>query len=198
MNILSFVDVHARQASLRVIVEKAQKADVLVCAGDLSTFGRGLKTSLQILRRAQKPLLIIPGNHETEEELVHAIKGLSFVTLLHGKIKVVGECVFVGYGGGGFSFVDKGMASFVRGIEKKLPVGKKVVFVTHAPPYNTPLDYLPWLREHRGCKTTMDAIKRLKPVLTLCGHFHETAHKSCVIGKTLVINPGSTGKLLVV
>ena len=195
MRILSFVDVHANRAALRRIAAKAKRADVIVCAGDLSMFGNGLRRSLQMLHQTGKPVLVIPGNHETEDELAAASRGLTKIVLLHGGMVQKGDVVFLGYGGGGFSFIDDGLEAYVRKMKQRIPREKKLVFVTHAPPYRTPLDYLEWLQEHRGCKSTMKMIKILHPELVICGHFHETARMSCVVGKTPVINPGCYGTI---
>ena len=72
--------------------------------------------------------------------------------------------------------------------------GKKLVFITHAPIYKTKLDYI--YKEHRGCKSSRKFVEKFKPVLTLCGHFHETENKSDKINETLIINPGHKGSLI--
>ena len=196
MKILSFADVHAQKSSLKIIAEKARHADLMICAGDLSIFGHGLEQSLQALNKADKPILIIPGNHETEEDIRHLSQRFQHVISIHKRAYQVGDYIFVGFGGGGFSLREPEMEAFFKKIAHKLPQGKKLIFVTHAPPYNTVLDYLPWLKEHRGCKTTVDIIKMIKPHLVVCGHFHETASKNCMIGKTFAINPGCNGKIV--
>ncbi len=196
MKILCFADVHAHKESLDRLVQKAALADILVCAGDLSVFGNGLQKSIQVLARTGKTILIIPGNHESEEEVKNLAKSFPRVIPLHKRIYVLGDYVFVGFGEGGFSLQEPGMEAFFKKAQQHLSRDKKIIFVTHAPPYNTTLDYLPWLSEHRGCQTTVDIIKHIKPVLTICGHFHETSGKSCVIGKSMIINPGPEGKLI--
>ena len=196
MKILCFADVHAQKESLHELVKKAQNADVLICAGDLSIFGNGLEKSMHLLAKTGKIILMVPGNHESEEEVKHLSRLFQHVIPLHKHVYTLGDYVFVGYGEGGFSLHEPGMEAFFRKAKAHLPPEKKIIFVTHAPPYHTTLDYLPWLEEHRGCKTTVDVIKTMRPLLTVCGHFHETAGKSCMIGRTLVINPGHRGKIV--
>ncbi len=196
MRILCFTDVHGRKESLKRIVKLAENADILICAGDLSIFGNGLKNAMQMLNKTGKPILIIPGNHEDEKEIKELSNKFQRVISIHKRVYEIGDYIFMGYGGGGFSYRDRGMEAFFRRIRTRLHHGKKIVLVTHAPPYNTKVDYLPWLREHRGCKSIIDVIKRIKPQLVVCGHFHETANKSCFIGKTLAINPGHNGKII--
>jgi len=73
------------------------------------------------------------------------------------------------------------------------------IFNFHDPPYGTPLDYAPKLRdmrqsagetEHVGSKAVYESIKKYQPFMGLHGHIHESraAHK---IGRTFVVNPGS-------
>ena len=38
--------------------------------------------------------------------------------------------------------------------------------------------------------------KELKPVLTICGHLHETFNKQDKLGKSIIINPGPEGQLI--
>ena len=196
MNILCFADVHAHKQSLKSLLEKAQKADVLICAGDLSVFGQGLDASMQMLDRAGKMILMVPGNHESEDMVKALSRRFQRVIPLHKQIYRLGDYFFVGFGEGGFSLREPEMEAFFKRVKSLLMKGKKIVFVTHAPPYNTTLDYLPWLGEHRGCQTTVDVIKQFKPILTVCGHFHETSGKNCWVGKTLAVNPGPQGKIV--
>jgi uncharacterized protein len=196
MNILAFADTHARKSSLKKLVKKARHADVLVCAGDLSLFGEGLQESTELLANLGKPLLVIPGNHENKKDIEALTALFPHVIPLHGKTHTLDEVVFFGYGEGGFSFIEPGMEKFLASLSRRFPPGKKRVFVTHAPPYHTTLDYLAWFPGHRGCKTAVKVIKHLKPDLALCGHFHENMNKQCKIGKSIVMNPGCDGTLI--
>ncbi|MEM4276506.1 MAG: phosphoesterase, partial [Thermoplasmata archaeon] len=76
---------------------------------------------------------------------------------------------------------------------------ESAIFNFHDPPYGTPLDYAPKLRdmrqsagevEHVGSKAVYESIVKYQPFLGLHGHIHESraVHK---IGRTVVVNPGS-------
>ena len=67
--------------------------------------------------------------------------------------------------------------------------------LTHAPPYGTKLDFLEYFG-HVGSKSSIKAIKELKPKLVLCGHLHENFHKMHKIGSTLIVNPGQDGTIV--
>lgn len=69
---------------------------------------------------------------------------------------------------------------------------KKIIFLTHEPPYGTKLDlttYGPAKGKHIGSKPVMWAIKKYKPALNISGHVHETQGVSR-IGKTVCVNVG--------
>ena len=69
---------------------------------------------------------------------------------------------------------------------------KKIIFLTHEPPYGTKLDlttYGPAKGKHIGSKAVMWAIKKYKPALNISGHVHETQGISR-IGKTVCVNAG--------
>jgi Icc-related predicted phosphoesterase len=84
----------------------------------------------------------------------------------------------------------------LAGTIKNMP---RAIFNFHDPPYGTPLDYAPKLKdmrqsagetEHVGSKAVFDAIKKYQPFLGLHGHIHESKAVSYV-GKTFCVNPGS-------
>ena len=193
MKILAFTDVHTNKKMLTTLVKKAKQADILVCCGDLSVFGEGLKQSLKILAQAGKPLLIIHGNHE-EERVVEELT-LKHIVPFHRKSYRVDNYLFLGHGGGGFSMVDHKLEKRLAHFKEKIRSGDKVIFVTHAPPYNTELDYLP-LFGHVGCRSITKAIRELKPQLFLCGHLHENFNVRQKMDKTLLLNPGPMGTFI--
>ena len=73
--------------------------------------------------------------------------------------------------------------------------GKKLILITHGPPYGTSLDLIDNMR-HSGCKSIREFIENAKPMACICGHIHETAGSTDLIGKTFVINPVIFGAML--
>ena len=59
MKILAFVDTHGSMKSLKKVMKKAKKADIVVCAGDLSIFEEGLDIIIMELNSLKKPVLLI-------------------------------------------------------------------------------------------------------------------------------------------
>lgn len=193
MKILAFTDVHANKKILQALLKNAKQADILLCCGDISIFGEGLKNSLKFLSQIGKPLLIIHGNHEDERVLERI--DMKHVVPFHRKPHRIDNYLFLGHGGGGFSLVDHKLEKRLSQLKEKILPGDKVIFVTHAPPHNTELDYLP-LFGHVGCRSIAKAIKELKPQFFLCGHLHENFNVSQKIGQTVMLNPGPLGTLI--
>lgn len=193
MKILAFTDIHAHSSYLRILVKKAKHADLIICPGDFTVFMQGFDKVVKVLRSLEKPVLLLHGNHE-DEHRVHALKEKNIIPL-HKQPYRVGDVLFLGHGGGGFALIDKALEKRLPLFKKYAQQAKQVVFVTHAPPFGTELDYLPWA-EHVGCKTILDAIKLLQPKLYLCGHLHENFRVQQRLGKTTMINPGPEGMLI--
>ena len=195
MKILAFVDLHGDFKSLKKVIKKGKDVDIVVGAGDLSMFGRDLDLIMKELNKIGKPVLVITGNHEDTGEMKAACKPFKNVKYIDGKVYETNGYAFVGYGGGGFSMTDKSfeksMAKILKNLEKK-----KVILVTHQPPYGTIVDKIHG--EKAGNKSYTNVIKKMKPKLVICGHLHENAGKKDKIGDSIVINPGWQGAVLVV
>ncbi len=190
MKILSFVDLHGSIKSMRELKKKAKQADVIVCAGDLSIFGSELDVLMMELDKIGKKVLIVHGNHEFEEEISVICKIMKNCEFIHKKVVEYKGVSFIGWGGGGFSLVDKEFEKFAKKIKKKIE-GKKTVLITHAPPYDTKLDFI--YKEHHGNKSIKKFIDTNQPKLAVSGHLHETAGKKDKVKKSIVINPGPSG-----
>ena len=111
---------------------------------------------------------------------------------MHKQIKEIDGITFVAHGGGGFS---KEYPDFDKWTEenKSKFEGKKMVLITHAPPYETKLDLMHI--GHVGSVSYKRFIEKYQPILALSGHIHETFTKEEKIGETLASNPGPNGKL---
>jgi len=206
MKLLAFVDLHGDPKSLRKIADRSKKADIIICAGDLTVFGRQYRDILEALNSLGKPVFIIAGNHETDELLKDASFGLMNIIPIDKRILEFGNYILIGYGGGGFSLVDERFEKIARVFGKRLKnlqkgsnkanssESKKIILVTHQPPYGTDVDLIHG--QHAGCKSFTRFIREVQPILSICGHLHETAGKKDKIGKTVVINPGWQGVIL--
>lgn len=195
MNILAFTDIHEDMRAVANIKKLSKDADLLVCAGDLSNFGKGLDKTAKALNSIGKPLLIIHGNHETEKDIINLCKKYKNLINLHRGVYELDNCIFFGFGGGGFSKVDLSFERIAKKVMKNIDKTKNFIFVSHAPPRDTALDQLIDLGSV-GSISYRKFIEKNKPLLSISGHIEENSLKKDFIGKTLCINPGSRGLIL--
>lgn len=193
MDILAFTDPHFAETINSKLISKAKKADIVICAGDFTNFGKNFNKILKDFDKFKKPTLITPGNHEENEDF-SVLKKNKKVKLLHKKSIVIDDYLFFGYGYGGFSEKYGDLEKLIPKL-KKLAKGKKVIFVTHAPVYGTSTDYIDWAG-HVGSKSALKLIKEIQPMLVICGHIEENFNQIDHVGKTIIINPGDKGTIL--
>ena len=198
MKILAFTDMHLSSYAFKKIKIKAkrQKPDLLVCAGDVSIFEHGLGLILNKLSKFNKKILILHGNHETSSVLKKLCSRHKNIIFIHKKQYAQNNYLFLGYGGGGFSLTEPEFCKTGKKFEKiiKHNNNKKIIFITHAPPYKTNLDLV--AGSHCGSKTFRNFILKNKIDLYICGHLHENFGKKDRISKTEIINPGPYGKII--
>ena len=201
MKILAFTDTHGSLSAFKRIEQRVrtQKPDLLVCAGDISIFEHGIMGILRRLNKLSKKTIIIHGNHEDASTFIKCSKLFKNIIFIHKRHFIKNSTLFLGYGGGGFSVVDRNFEKTANKKFKKIirdNKGKKIILVTHAPPYKTKLDKL--IQGHCGNKSIRHFAERNKVDLLICGHLHENFGKEDKIEKTRVINPGPFGKIVVI
>jgi uncharacterized protein len=193
MNILAFTDSHFDEHVDQQLIDKAKDVDIVICAGDFTNFGRNIDQIIKDFLKFEKPVLIIPGNHEEGEDFkrFRKFKNLKFI---HKSGFVLEDYLFVGYGGGGFSERYRDFESIIPKIKLRKR-DRKIILVTHAPVYGTTTDYLDHAG-HVGSKSSVKFIKEINPLLVICGHIEENSGQIDNIGKTIIVNPGSEGSIL--
>ncbi len=195
MKLFVFTDTHGNKKVISALIKKIQDSnpDIIICAGDLTNFSKNLDKLLNMFKKTKLPLLIIPGNHETNSNLEKACKKTKFAVNIHKKIYQVNNYLFFGFGLGGFAEKNSELEKLIPKIKKA--AGKKILIaVSHQPPYKTRLDFLNL--GHSGSKSIRKLIKEAKPKLHICGHLHENENKIDKINSTVIINPGYNGKII--
>ena len=194
MKLFAFTDIHASMSSFRKIEEKLKKqnADLVVCTGDFTIFEQNIKDILEKISKLGEKILILHGNHETEEILEKMCTYFKNITFMHNKILEINGFTFIGHGGGGFSDVYEDFDNFVK--KNKQNIKENIVLLTHAPPYNTKLDMI--LKDHNGSVSYANFIKNNDVILSISGHFHEGFHKHDKLNIARLINPGPDGELI--
>ena len=199
MKLLAFSDIHGSLTAIKRIRQKikSQNPDLLVCAGDISIFEHGIIGILRKLNKLHKKIIIVHGNHEDDSTFRKCQKIFKNIIFIHKNHHIENNLLFIGFGGGGFSQRDKEFENLANGKFKKIikeNEDKKIILLTHAPPFGTRLDRLG--KNHVGNKSFADFIKKYKISLAISGHLHENFGKEDKINKTIVINPGAFGKIL--
>ena len=198
MKILAFVDLHGSMGVLKKLasVAKKEKVEYIVCAGDITIFSENMQQIVSKLDELGIPVIMTHGNHEEESTLRRVCERTKNVKFLHKEVLETNGYVFMVYGGGGFSIKDPGFEKWSNQAMKKISEGKKIILVTHAPPYGTKLDLI--LDQSAGSKSIRQFIKLVQPKLVICGHLHENFGIKDRIDKTRIINPGPWGAVLIV
>ncbi len=195
MKFLSFSDVHEQKKFVIELVERAKQPDIdfVICAGDFSSFGRGMKYVLRVFNDLGKTMYVIPGNHEDDNAFESIVGEYPHCVSVHKNAVKVGEYILCGYGGNGFVMEDSEFRKIARewyGLYN----GKKIIFVTHGPAYGTKIDLLNG--NHVGNKDYRKFIERIKPKVAISGHLHETVGTVDKIGETQIANPGWEGMVI--
>jgi Icc-related predicted phosphoesterase len=195
MTVLIFSDIHNDLVALRRLMET--DADYYVAAGDLVSWGRGLDACGEILREKAERVWVLPGNHESAEQIALFCGKFGFRNFHDQSIEVGGRQ----FGGLGYSsptpfhtpgeYTEEQLAERLR-IFKGLD---RLVLICHAPPYGTPLDRV---KEglHAGSHAVREFIEANQPEYFFCGHIHEAEGQETKVGKTIAVNVGKRGFLL--
>ena len=193
VRLLAFSDLHRDCARAQRLVELAQDADVVVGAGDFASVRLGINLAIEPLRAIVKPTVLVPGNNETESELLEACDGWATATLLHGGSTELDGVTFFGLGGGvpvtpfpwSFDLSER------EADEKLEACPEGCVLVVHSPPKG----YVDEAHgRHMGSEAILAAIETKRPQLVLCGHIHESWGREATIGRTPVVNLGPDGR----
>jgi Icc-related predicted phosphoesterase len=198
VRLLAFSDLHTDLVQARRLAERSDEADVVVGVGDFASVHSGLADTIEALRSIQVPAVLVPGNNETEDALREACAGWEQAVVLHGEATEIDGVAFFGLGAGvpvtpwdwSFDLTEETATTLLE----SCPEG--CVLVVHSPPRgHVDVDSS---GRHLGSQAVLQAIKRRRPRLAICGHIHESWGQESRIGPTKVINLGPEGLLLVV
>jgi Icc-related predicted phosphoesterase len=192
MKIRVFSDIHN---DLRALYNNAKaEADLYFAAGDLVSWARGLPACGEVLRPLGKKLFVIPGNHESAEDIASFCDEFGFENFHEGVLERDG----IHFAGLGYSnptpFNTPGEYS-----EDELAVRlakfeglNQLVLVCHTPPRETALDKTSG-GIHCGSASVRSFIDAQQPSWFFCGHIHEAAGIEIRMGKTRARNVGPKG-----
>lgn len=189
MRILAFSDLHLARARAADLVEASAGADLVIGAGDFCNMRQGLAEAMALLAGLKAPLVAVPGNAESADELRAAAGGGT--TVLHGE-----ECEFGGlrFFGLGYGVPVTPFGSWSCDLTEALAADMLAacteadILITHSPPKGV-ADRTS-AGQSVGSVAIQAAIERIQPRLALCGHIHDSWGQEGRIGATRVVNLG--------
>jgi Icc-related predicted phosphoesterase len=203
VRILAFTDPHGEKKALRDILGLAasRKPDLVVCSGDVSFFGRDCDTFLRDLAALNRPVYFVPGNHETPsvaKELATFfpyLKDVTFRMLEVEGVRLTGLPATDAFWPG--ARPDEGLRDKAVGIGESGDRAKPLVLLTHYPPSGTAVSGTIVLTpDSGGSRLVRQVVEALRPVLVVCGHYHQDFGKEAHVGPTRIVNPGPGGRIL--
>jgi Icc-related predicted phosphoesterase len=192
---LIFSDIHNDARALEKLMDV--EADYYFADGDLVSWARGLDKMGEILKRRAGRVYVLPGNHESEQDIEAFCSRHGFVNFHGGTLEAAG----VHIAGLGYSnptpfntpgeYSEEELAARLAKFADLRPL----VLICHAPPLGTPLDRI---REglHAGSRAVREFIEKYQPVHFFCGHIHEAEGAVIQMGSTRAQNVGKRGHLL--
>ena len=102
MKILAFTDAHNSDSAFRKVKKEAAKhnVDYIVCCGDFTFFSHELETVMRKMNSFGKKVIVIPGNHESDNQYKKNLKKFSNLIDVHKGSWREGDVLVIGYGGG--------------------------------------------------------------------------------------------------
>ncbi|GGO59325.1 Predicted phosphoesterase [Roseovarius pacificus] len=191
MKILAFSDLHLSRGHAADLVAASEDADLVIGAGDFCNHRQGLKQAMAMLDGITAPMIVVPGNAESDKELRNAVG--TGATVLHGRgTEVEGLRIFgLGYGVPVTPFDDWSCDLSEAEAETLLNACTDAdILITHSPPKG--VADVTSQGASVGSTAIRAAIERLHPELVLCGHIHDSWGQRGMIGKTQVVNLGPT------
>lgn len=191
MRILAFSDLHMARNRAADLVAASAQADLVIGAGDFCNMRQGLDEAMGMLSGMAAPMLVVPGNAESVDELRDAVAGS--VTVLHGEsVEIDGLSFYgLGYGIPRTPFGDWSCdLSETQASDILDDCHAADIMILHSPPRGH-VDRTS--QGHSvGSTAILAAIERVQPKLAVCGHIHDSWGQRSQIGKTEVANLGPT------
>jgi len=189
MKIMAFSDLHLGAAHAAELVAASDQADLVIGAGDFCNHRKGLDRAMALLSDIKTPLITVPGNAESAEELrATALPGMH---VLHGEgMEFEGLQIF-GLGGGipqtpfgewSYDLSEKDAEALLTGCESA------DILICHSPPKGQGDETS--LGHSVGSTSILRAVEQLQPQLALFGHIHDSWGFRGQVGRSLTANLG--------
>ncbi|MBU2104316.1 MAG: metallophosphoesterase [Nanoarchaeota archaeon] len=196
LKILAVGDIHGDTGLVKKLAQKAKKenVDLVILAGDLTHFDMSTKNLIGPFLKAEKDVLIIPGNHESFATIDFLTNLYSNAKNIHGYSFKKGDVGIFGAGGGDIINVtpDNEIFELLKKGHEKIKNSKTKIMVTHMHPQGGKSEFSGW----EGSSAVRKALKDFKPDILINAHIHEAGGIEEKIGKTKVINVSRKAKII--
>lgn len=189
MKIMAFSDMHQSRKAARALTQAAVAADLVIGAGDFCNMRQDVDVALGLLSDIAAPMVVVPGNAESIDELNAAAPPR--VTVLHGEAAEVGGLRLFGLG---YAVPETPFGSWSCDLSEDAaeamlaPCDHADILILHSPPKG--IADRTSRGESVGSVAIRAAIERIQPALALCGHIHDSWGQEGLIGRTRVVNLG--------
>jgi len=189
--IMAIGDIHGDKRLTQRLADKAvkEKVDLVILAGDLTYFESSIEGIVGPFVKANKPVFLIPGNHETVATANVLAEMYPNTKNIHGYSVKINDIGIFGAGGaniGLHSLTEKEIFDLLKQGYSHLKNIHKKIMVTHMHPSGTIIEKMSDLVP--ASKAVRKAIEKFQPDIAIHGHIHEAAGLEERIGKTRVIN----------
>ncbi len=187
--ILAVGDIHGDIGLVKRLAERAKKenVDLVILAGDLTFFENSTKNLIGPFLKVNKEVLLIPGNHDSEETIQMLSEVYPNVKNLHGYSIKKGDLGVFGAGGLNINNTretDKEVLDLLKkGYEGIKGMNKKVM-ITHMHHAGSKSEFSGF----KGSQGIRNAIDYFKPDFLISAHIHEAGGLREKVGKTTIIN----------
>ncbi len=199
MRILAISDIHGDSSLARRVADetKNKSVDLIVIAGDITSFNEEVRDVIRPFKELNKPILLIPGNHETNETIDLIAEYYGAINL-HGNYFCLGDVGFFGAGGANigpiYNITNERLYSLLKKSFNSVKRCKKRVMITHVHPKGSLMEHFSHIVP--GSEVVTSAIYTFKPDVMFCGHVHEASGLEEKIGNTKVFNVSKIGKII--
>jgi len=191
VKVLFTADIHNDRELIEKVAKESRKADLVVIAGDVLDYG-GVLTN-KIFSKIEKPIIFVPGNHDSPEFVEFVESYYNNVYVLHLDKLDFDNVTFAGVGFaesiGPWMEMSSNIGKFLKKLENQNLY--YTVLVTHEQPESLTADL-----GISGSKTIDSFLKKKKVKLAVHGHIHEMGCMEFKVGKNKVINVARSIKIL--
>ena len=187
--IMAIGDIHGDTGLVKRLAKKAkdENVDIIIIPGDLTWLEESTKNLIGPFIKANKKVLIMPGNHESMATVDFLTQKYPNTKNIHATgVKENGVGIFgAGYAEiGPFQVEDKDIGKALEKGYEKVKDAKKKIMVTHSHHAGSQAEFSGF----KGSKAIKKAIEKFQPDLVLSGHIHEAGGIEEQIGKTRIVN----------